>query len=64
MSHHLSLKAWKRLMDIELAGAIGFTSDDLPDIPFFDYHDCGMDPQEAIEAAIEDGYWEDLADIY
>jgi hypothetical protein len=58
MLHKMDFAIWKRRRDGILHHNIGVTSDDLSDAPWYDYWEQDLDPQAAIEAAIED-YWYD-----
>lgn len=55
---------WCNNIDSALMGTIGLAASDLPDIPFRAYFDDGLTPAEAIESAVEDGWWSDLEGFF
>jgi hypothetical protein len=48
-----TFKEWKDLVDDWLRGHIGLISDDLPDQPYYDWFDDGIDPNQAGQLALE-----------
>ncbi len=64
MGQEYTFEQWKARVDRALAASIGFDSGDLPDFPSRDYYNDGVSPTEAIEMAIEDGWWADLEGIW
>ena len=55
--------SWKRQVDRHLVACFHFTSDDLPDANWADYHEDELDPVAAIECAIDDA-WYDMGDMW
>jgi|DEB0MinimDraft_6_1074348.scaffolds.fasta_scaffold145146_3 hypothetical protein len=49
---------WMKEVNKHLVRICGFTSDDLPDALWADYHDSELSPLEAIDSAIWDA-WDD-----
>ena len=50
---------WKRRRDTILHNNIGLTSGSLPDASWYSYWADGLDPQQAIEAAIDDVWYDE-----
>lgn len=61
MTSETKFKAWMRFVDALLEKTHGVNSDDLPDMPWWDWYESEMTHQEAVNAAIniinEDGWW-------
>ena len=55
----MTFAIWKRRRDMILHHNIGLTSDNLPDATWYSYLDEGLDPQQAIVAAIEDAWYDE-----
>jgi hypothetical protein len=51
--------SWKKQVDQILLTKIPFTSDDLPDAAWADYHEDGLSPVEAIDSALDDAWYDD-----
>lgn len=64
MPHDQPFDKWMRKVNSKLSVRIGLDADDLPDAPWWDYWDCGLEPQEAIEASAGyTGIPDDLFDL-
>lgn len=51
-------RAWMRAIDVLLLNQIGFTTGDLGDIPYRDYFNDGLSPDEIVEIlAEEEGFY-------
>lgn len=64
-----SFEQWQRDVDSVLSGAVGVTSDCLPDVDYWGLYQTGNTPSEAaryvLEVCAEDGYPDctDLVDV-
>ena len=57
--HKMDFAIWKNRRDMILHHNIGLISGDLPDASWYSYWDEGLDPQQAIESAIEDVWYDE-----
>ncbi len=48
---------WMHEVDNEVDAIVGMSVHDLPDQPFRDWFDAGMEPDEAAADALEDAGW-------
>jgi hypothetical protein len=53
-----SFEIWLKQVDKILSKQVGFTHDDLPDAMWADYHEDGLSPIEAIDAAVDDAWYD------
>ena len=53
-----SFEIWLKQVDKILSKQVGFAHDDLPDAMWVDYHEDGLSPIEAIDAAVDDAWYD------
>ena len=53
-----SFEIWLKQVDKILSKQVGFAHDDLPDALWADYYEDGLSPIEAIDAAVDDAWYD------
>jgi hypothetical protein len=51
---HAAFEGWMRQVALAMEAAYGLHPDDLPDCPYADWHQAGIEPDAAVELAIEE----------
>jgi len=52
---------WMREVDSHVGSLVMLSVHDLPDAPWWDYWHDGLEPADAVTAAVDDGYLADIA---
>lgn len=62
----MDFKTWKAECNKIVVRNIGMTIDDLPDALWRDYYEDSLQPQAAIDCAIEDAWYDDtiIGDLF
>lgn len=55
----MDFETWKAKCNKIVLTNVHVSIDELPDAPWRDYYDYGMDPQVAIECALEDSWYDE-----
>ena len=53
----MTFKNWIKEVDTILIAICGLSHDDLPDMPYWDYWDDGVTPQEMADFTLDENDW-------